>query len=34
METINFMYFTHNFNSTQLDAIFDSLENVNHFKAK
>lgn len=34
MNTINFMYFAHNFNSTQLDAIFNSLENVNHFKAK
>jgi len=34
MKTINFMYFAHNFNTTQLDSIIKELGNVNHFKSK
>jgi len=34
MNTINFMYFAHNFNNVQLELIFDALGNVNHFKDK
>ena len=34
METINFMYFTHNFSASQMDAIFFELGNVRHFKDK
>lgn len=34
METINFMYFANNFNSGQMDAIFDALGDANHFKNK
>ena len=34
MKTINFMYFAHNFDSTQLDAIMFTLGNTNHFKSK
>jgi hypothetical protein len=31
---MNFMYFAHNFNSTQLDSIINELGNVNHFRSK
>lgn len=34
MNTINFMYFAHNFNINQIDAIIIELGNINHFKSK
>lgn len=34
MNTINFMYFAHNFYSTQLESIFNALDNTNHFRSK
>ena len=34
MNTINFMYFAHNYNTLQLDAIFSELGNASHFKSK
>ena len=34
MNTINFMYFAHNYNTLQLDLIFKELGNYNHFKSK
>lgn len=34
MNTINFMYFAHNFKNTQLELIFNDLGNYSHFKSK
>ena len=34
MNTINFLYFAHNFYAVQLDKIFNALDNYNHFKSK
>lgn len=34
METINFMYFAHNYNGTQLQSIINALGNVQHFTSK
>lgn len=34
MNTINFLYFAHNFNTFQLEEIFNALSNYNHFKSK
>ncbi len=34
MNTINFMYFAHNFSLSQMEQIFFELDNVRHFKDK
>ena len=34
METINFMYFLNNYNSKQLESMFQSLTMPEHFKSK
>jgi len=34
MNTINFLYFAHNFSSIQLEQIFNLFGNYSHFKSK
>lgn len=34
MNTINFMYFAHNFSMMQMNQIFSSLDNPTHFESK
>lgn len=34
MNTINFMYFAHNFSMVQMNRIFSSLDNPTHFESK
>lgn len=34
MNTINFMYFAHNFSASQMEAIFNEFSNSQHFKSK